>query len=309
MNRNATSKPEVGIVLLNWNSYDDTSNCLSSLGSVKYENKSVVVVDNGSTDGSGHRLESDYPEHTVLFNEKNLGFAGGANTGIQYCLEKNKDYVLLLNNDIIVSSDFLQPLVRTAETNERVASVGGVIYYKNGEEIWDAGGEMQPFLANHKKYTQIKSTNEYQVEFVTCAMNLLSEEFLTDHQLDEEFFFGVEEIDLSWRANQDDWNLYINPESKVRHEVGSATKEMFSGEELFSSFQKYHNTRGRLYHSRKNLKLHHTVFYYSMALSFYPLVYALMGIRFNRLDILYSHLLSLYDYFIGSEVRKPDYFE
>lgn len=302
-------QPKVGIVLLNWNSYEDTARCLSSIQESEYDNKFVIVIDNGSSDKSGDRLKNDFPECTVKFNEENRGFAAGCNSGIKYCLEQEADYVLLLNNDIKVSSDFLKPLVETAENNENVAGVGGVIYYEGTREIWDAGGEMQPFFANHSKYTEIQSSSEYQSEFVTCAMNLLSKEFLPEYQLDEEFFFGVEEIDLSWRAKTNGWNLFINPKSKVHHDVGSATNHMFAGEALFSPFQKYHNTRGRLYHSSKNLQWYHTLFFYLASLFIYPVIYLLMGARYGRFDILYAHLLSLFDYFITSDVKKPGYFE
>ena len=301
--------PKVGIVLLNWNNYSDTADCLLSLDQISYENYFVVVVDNGSSDGSAEQLSTEFDWCDFVFNDENLGFSGGCNVGIDHAMSNGADYVLLLNNDIEVSSDFLEPLVSTAEKNNRVAAVGGIIFDGHSDEIWDAGGEMQPFFANHRKYTSKQSSKAYRTEFVTCAMNLLSEEFLKDHRLDEEFFFGVEEIDLSWRATDDDWKLFINPNSKVYHEVGSATDHMFSGESLFSPFQKYHNTRGRLYHSRKNLRLYHTVFFYMAVIFIYPFIYIGMGAIYDRFDILRAHLLSIYDYFIGSEVRQPQYFE
>lgn len=302
-------RPNVGIVILNWNTYSDTANCLTSLDEITYENMFVVVVDNGSEDGSGERLANEFDWCEFRFNGENLGFSGGCNVGIEYALDEGADYVLLLNNDIEVSPNFLNPLVDTAERHDRVAAVGGVIYDGNSEEIWDAGGVMQPFFANHSKYTSVQSDSEYETEFVTCAMSLLSREFLLNHSLDEEFFFGVEEIDLSWRAGEDNWKLFINPHAEVYHDVGSATDHMFEGDVLFSPFQKYHNTRGRLYHSAKNLRLYHTAFFYCASIFVYPFIYLAMGVKYNRLDILYAHLLSLFDYFIGGEVRRPGAFE
>lgn len=300
-------EPKVGIVLLNWNGYDDTSKCLQSLSDVQYENRFTVIVDNDSSDGSGERLASEFPESTVLFNEENRGFAGGCNVGIDHCLDEGADYVLLLNNDIEVTPDFLEPLVRAAEDRESVALVGGIIYEENGE-VWDAGGEMRPFIASFTKYKQVQADEVYPTDFVTCAMNLLSKEFLADHRLDEGFFFGVEEVDLSWRARTDGWKLLIAPDSEVYHKVGSALEDTFAGEQLFSPFQKYHNTRGRLYHSMKNLRSYHTVVYLLLAISAYSAIYAWWGIRYGRSDIIYAHLLSLYDYFLGTGFRRPGYF-
>lgn len=300
--------PKVGVVILNWNGYDDTASCIESFTDVQYDNRFVVVVDNGSSDGSGERLAEEYPECTVLFNEENLGFSGGCNVGIEHCLEKGADYVLLLNNDIEVSPDFLKPLVETAESHEDVAMVGGVVHEGRSDEIWDAGGEFDHFVASHTRYDEIISPTEYQTEFVTCALNLLSEDFLHDNRLDEEFFFGVEEIDLSYQAFSGRWKLFINPNSVAYHDVGSALDHTFSGKQLFSPFQKYHNTRGRLYHAQKNLRSYHMLSYVFLALTVYPAVYAWWAVRHERSDILYAHLLSIYDYFISSEVRKPGFF-
>ena len=303
------ASPKVGIVLLNWNGYEDTATCIESLADVQYDNRFVVVVDNGSSDGSGERLADEFPDCTVLFNEENLGFSGGCNVGIEHCLENGADYVLLLNNDIEVSPDFLEPLVHTAESHDDVAMVGGVIYEGRSEEIWDAGGELNYFTSKHTKYTEPQSTGEYSTEFVTCAMNLLSKEFLSEDRLDEEFFFGVEEIDLSYQASTAGWNLFINPRSEVYHDVGSALEETFAGEELFSPLQKYHNTRGRLYHAKKNLAFHHRISYLLLCLTVYLAVYLWWSVRYGRTDIFYAHLLSLYDFYLGSEVRKPGFFD
>lgn len=301
--------PRVGIVLLNWNNYADTADCLDSLERIAYENAFVVVVDNGSKDGSAKKLESEYDWCHFVFNEENLGFSGGCNVGIDYALDRDCDYVLLLNNDIKVSPDFLDPLVHTAESYDNVAAVSGLIYDGHTENIWDAGGEMKPYLANISRHNEIKSNDAYRTEFVTCAQALLSKEFLEQHRLDEQYFFGVEEIDLSWRANEDGWNLFINPRSEVYHDVGSATAEMFQGKELFSAFQKYHNTRGRLYFASKNLDPIHSLSYYLAAISIFPIFYSWLGVRYGRWDILYTHFLSIYDYVTQKEIKKTTYFD
>jgi GT2 family glycosyltransferase len=303
------SPPKVGVVILNWNNYSDTASCLNSLDEITYENAFVVVVDNGSEDGSGERLANEFDWCEFGFNEENLGFSGGCNVGIEYALEQGADYVLLLNNDIEVSPDFLGPLVNTAERHKRVAAVGGVIYDGHSDDVWDAGGEMRPLIANVSRYKEVKSNEEYRTEFVTCAQALLSKEFLQEHLLDEEYFFGVEEIDLSWRANKDGWKLFTNPNSEVYHDVGSSTEEMFHGKRLFSSFQKYHNTRGRLYFASKNLNPLYALSYYATALTMFPMFYLWLGVRYGRWDIIYAHFLSIYDYLTNRSIKKVSYFE
>src|ERR1035441_8653745 len=94
--------PRIGIVLVNLNSYDDTSICIESLQSITYSNVEIIVVDNGSKDDSGFQLREEFPEFTHLRSEENLGFTGGNNLGIQHGLLAGCQHILLLNNDTIV---------------------------------------------------------------------------------------------------------------------------------------------------------------------------------------------------------------
>ena len=104
------SEPRVSIVILNWNSYEVTLDCLLSLRKMDYRNFEVVLVDNGSIDGSPAKLLQSVPEIRLIRNETNLGFAGGCNVGMRDALRRGTDYVLLLNNDTIVAARFPEPV-------------------------------------------------------------------------------------------------------------------------------------------------------------------------------------------------------
>jgi GT2 family glycosyltransferase len=123
------SEPKIGIVLVNLNGYKDTAVCLRSLAKATYGNKVVIVVDNGSMDGSGARLREEFPDVVHLRSESNLGFTGGNNLGIAYALGNGCDHILLLNNDTIVTEGFLEPLVARLQSDEKIAAVSGKIYY------------------------------------------------------------------------------------------------------------------------------------------------------------------------------------
>lgn len=99
---------KTGIVVLNWNGYEDTRECLLSLGAV--EPADVLLIDNGSSDGSGERLKEEFRDIPVILNDRNLGFAGGNNVGIRYWFAQGRDAVFLLNNDTIVREPFLKIL-------------------------------------------------------------------------------------------------------------------------------------------------------------------------------------------------------
>jgi len=88
--------PRTAIILLNWNSYEHTANCIQSLHACQGEGFDIIVVDNGSQDGSMQELMEKFPEVILLPFEKNLGFAGGNNRGFEYALEKNYEYVMML---------------------------------------------------------------------------------------------------------------------------------------------------------------------------------------------------------------------
>ena len=123
------SMPRVGIVLVNWNSYEDTAACLHSLAEITYPNVEIIVVDNASRDESATKLHAEFPGITFLQSKENAGFTGGNNLGIEYALHTNCDQVLLLNNDTFVLPGFLEPLLDRMESNSKIAAVSGKIYY------------------------------------------------------------------------------------------------------------------------------------------------------------------------------------
>ena len=109
--------PKVSIITLTWNSYEVTRDCLLTLKKLDYPNFEIVVVDNGSTDGSQQQLAREFPDVRRICNATNLGFAGGNNVGIRDALARDADYLLLLNNDTIVSPSFLRELIRVGESD------------------------------------------------------------------------------------------------------------------------------------------------------------------------------------------------
>src|SRR3990172_12355245 len=129
--------PKVSIVILNWNGLQDTLACLESLKAVDYPSFEIILVDNGSTDGSPEKLASlvkGNPKVKLILSPKNLGFSGGCNVAIQRALDQGAEYVLLLNNDTHVNPRFLAPLVRAALSDQKIGIVGPKVYYSNGQD-------------------------------------------------------------------------------------------------------------------------------------------------------------------------------
>jgi len=136
--------PKVFIIILNWNGWSDTKECLESLEKVTYDNFEVILIDNASSEKfSIYNSQFTNLLITPIFNKENLGFAGGNNQGIKIALERGADYTLLLNNDTTVEPNFLTELVDAAENNKEFGIVGPIIHdYKNREKIQFAGGKI-----------------------------------------------------------------------------------------------------------------------------------------------------------------------
>ncbi|HJP64709.1 MAG TPA: glycosyltransferase family 2 protein, partial [Actinomycetota bacterium] len=121
------STPRVIAVVLNWNLADATLECLESLRAVDYPDFEVLVVDNGSDDGSQAAIEAARPDLTVLQTGSNLGYAGGNNAGIQEAIGRGADFVWILNNDTKVEPDALTALIRAATASGEVGIVGSAV--------------------------------------------------------------------------------------------------------------------------------------------------------------------------------------
>ena len=126
--QSAVDQPCVYIVVLNWNGWRDTLECMRSLDSMEYRNWHAVIVDNGSTDDSAKRLREAYPTVPVIENGKNLGFAAGNNVGIRIARKEGADYVFVLNNDVTVFPDTLSQLVGFAEKHPEAALMSPKIH-------------------------------------------------------------------------------------------------------------------------------------------------------------------------------------
>jgi len=128
------------IILLNWNSFEFTNDCLLSLRKTEGEGFDVIVVDNGSTDDSGAKLKETFPEIILLQQDSNLGFAEGNNKGFEYALQHGYEYAMMLNNDVFVHPIFLQHLINHMDLHPTIGAIQPKIYFNNDRtEIWNGG--------------------------------------------------------------------------------------------------------------------------------------------------------------------------
>jgi GT2 family glycosyltransferase len=219
----------VTTVLLAWNGRDDTLACLRSLEQVRYPDLSVVVVDNGSTDGGPEAVTAEFPDVRVIRLGENRGFAGGVNAGVAEAVEAGDELVLLLNNDAVVDPGFLEPLVE-AVSAPRVGAVCSQILEADGRRIWYAGAAYDPrrgYQGRHTGYGDppLPPTVAPYTTDRACGGAMLVPKTVLEQvgPLDEDLFAYAEDVDWSMRARASGLEILVVPASIVRHRVSAAT--------------------------------------------------------------------------------------
>ena len=249
-------QPRVSIIIINWNGLKDTDKCLNSLKNITYPDYEVIVVDNCSSSDDANILKSRYGEYIRLIrNEKNMGFAGGNNVAIKKILEEEKSkYILLLNNDTTVKSDFLSELVGVAENDSNIGVATAKLFNPDGSiqramrrfptPIIDfltfcvpkvfLSSRIKDFIATSflrkllgdkigSYFWSFEADQPKEIDNASGACLLVKRETVTQiGLLDEKFFMSSEDIDWSFRAKKAGWKIVYVPTSQVVHYVGKS---------------------------------------------------------------------------------------
>ncbi|MDH5609725.1 MAG: glycosyltransferase family 2 protein [Cyclobacteriaceae bacterium] len=253
----------VAIIIVNWNSFEYTSVCIQSLQKVQYDSFTILVVDNGSEDQSSLKIAHEFPEVVMIRNEKNLGFTGGNNRGIQWALERGFPYIMLLNNDTEVHPGFLYPLVEKIKESEEVGAVQPKMYFMHDKKrIWNAGGRFYPFIGKTATigYNVIDSGQfeaMQKVDWITGCCILVSSRVIREvGLLDDRFFAYYEDVDWSFRIRESGKSLWFVPQSFIYHVAGASSTSKVKGKEGYlSAFAHYLNVRNNILLIRKHDKL------------------------------------------------------
>ena len=216
--------PQVSCIVLNWNGWQNTLECLDALKQCSYPEFAIIVVDNGSTDDSIARIRAAHPDIRMLETGKNLGFAGGNNVGIRYALAHNSDYVWLLNNDTRPAPDALSALLAKALADKRIGAVASVTYYADSPsrvEAW-AGARINLWIGYGRNSTMPHTDDWFHS--LNGASMLIARPALEDAGLlDEGFFLYWEDTEFCLRLRKRGWRLAAAPESRVLHKVNAST--------------------------------------------------------------------------------------
>ena len=241
------SPPRVTVVVLNWNGREDTLACLRSLRECTYPALDVLVVDNGSEDGSEEAVRAAFPSIEILQTGSNLGFAGGNNAGIERALERGTDHVMLLNNDTEVEPGFVEPMVEAMTADPAVGIVGASIAYAHDpSRLWAFGGGRFDVATGWVRHVQhpvdpatlgTEGTRHYYI--TGCTMLLRRSLLETVGCLDTTYFHFCEDVDLCLRAEAAGYRVTVAPDARLLHKVSATTR-------VASPTFLYYNLRSRL---------------------------------------------------------------
>jgi GT2 family glycosyltransferase len=284
VNTNAKDQTKVAIIILNWNGWKNTIECLESLYQIDHPTYEIILVDNGSKDDSVQKIEeyaigkirvessffwydqSNKPlkivkppvilsssfnkELLLVENTENLGFAKGVNIAIQLAQKQRADYVLLLNNDIVVDQHFLSEMIAQAEKTYQFGIAGPTLYYYDRPTTVDFAGETLTLWRVKGKENCKKLTHPLEVDKVEGSCMLISRTVLDKvGLLYTKYWAYWEETDLCFRAKKAGFKVVYIPESMVWHKVACS----IGGENNLK--RQYYLNRNRLLFAKRNLTL------------------------------------------------------
>ena len=217
------SAPKVSIIIVNYNGKELLQKCLDSLLKVRYDNFEIILVDNNSTDGTVEFITKNYPSLIIIKLDSNKGFAEPNNVAAK--ISKGK-YLLFLNNDTVVTPNFISEMVKVMETDKKIAVCQSLLLKPDGSV--DSSGD----FIDHLGVVYNSKTKIDEIREVSSArgasMLVRSDIFEKLDGFDQKFFITFEDVDLCWRSWILGYRVLIIPTSIVYHEGGITIKKIKS---------------------------------------------------------------------------------
>lgn len=300
---NLSKLPCVAAIIIHWNQEKLTHDTIESLLQTGYQNLSIILVDNGSTDGSGERIAEEYPNIRLVLSEENLGYAGGANLGFVAALITDAKYHFLLNNDVVFDSGIIDALVAVME-GEDGARIGlcvpKIFFFDEPQKIWYAGGDVDSLtgLCNHRGYGRADGP-EYAAQLDCsfangCAMFIRREVLTNVGLFDTSYFHTGEDVDYSLRLKAQEYRIVFVPQARLWHKIRSSA----GGEKKATYLYNYYEHRNRILIMRKYFRKNLSLKSYAILAKFY-LRSALNEIKVGNTGGVKGILHGLYDGFNG----------
>jgi len=217
----------ISIIIVNYNRKDLLKNCLDAVRIQSFKDIEIIVVDNGSSDGSSDMSRADYPGVKLIENKENLFFCKANNQGIEAA---KGDLILCLNNDCVLDRDYLKEAVISFNVDEKIGMVSGKILRIDRKTIDSTGlfvaRNRKPLERGYGKPDKGQYDNPGYVFGVSGVCMLIKRTMLEDIKddngyFDETFEIYYEDLDLCWRAHKKGWSAYYNPKAMAYHKRGA----------------------------------------------------------------------------------------
>ncbi len=286
---------KITIVIPNWNGHKDTLECLDSLQRLTYTNYEIVVIDNGSTDGSAAIIRESNPEVMIVELQENTGFTGACNEGIKYAIEAGAEYVFLLNNDTVLNDDdLLEKMSEYLENNLDVGMLAPVTLYHETNKIWFSGGELERNTGILKLWDQgeeyIKHDAVNCTFLVGCALFLKTDLIQKIGGFYWPYFLTSEESELCVNIMDRGYKLAILRNVSLFHKVSRSMGEQ-------SPLLTYFLYRNKLLFAKRN-RINFTVFDLCKILKYYVKGF-LSSIKRGNFRAAMSVVLGVWDFVLG----------
>lgn len=224
--------PKVGIVIVNYNGFRITAECIDSVFKIDYPNYKIILIDNGSTDNSGIQLKKKYNKKIIFIRKHvNKGVTGGNNSGIETGLKRKMDYILFLNNDTIAEKIFLNKLVKASLENNHAIVVPKIICYYKPERLdhWVSSGYnwYKGLPKSYKPYPKdnpgLNISSDISVASTCCLLAPVAI-FEKIGLMDENYFMYYDDADFTIRAVRAGWPMRYESSAVIYHKCNVTTK-------------------------------------------------------------------------------------
>lgn len=229
----------LSVIIPHWNAKQFLPDCLNALYTQTYPHIEIIIVDNGSSDGSQAYVKAEHPGVRLIEVGYNSGFTGACNTGLKAA---QGEYLCLLNNDTEVKPDWAQAVVDAFERDVQIGSVASkMLLFQKRDHIHTAGDYFTTDGEAGNRGVWEKDTGQYDHEefvFGACGGSSTYRRAMLDEigLLDDDFFFLLEDIDLAWRAQLAGWRCLYTPHAIVYHHLsatgGGKTASYYNGRNL-----------------------------------------------------------------------------
>lgn len=225
-------KRNIYFIILTWNNYEDTRECIESALKINNPDINLLLVDNASDDNSLNDIENDFPNLETLVLEKNVGVSGGYNAGLEYAINQGADFIVLSNNDIVFAEDFVSELISLVEKNEKIGiAVPKTFNYYDRTRLAGIGGRWRKFPPSVKMIgvnTRDSEVfkNELELEYAISACYLVTKALINDiGYFDTGYYFYNDDWDFSIRARKAGYQIVLQPKAHIWHKVSISTQK------------------------------------------------------------------------------------